>query len=155
MSSRDSGTFRLRLASLRAIRFAIPCSGERLPRTARHRLYGEVKVRKSRNEFLAVCRYLRSLHPSEVRIAIVLDNFSSHLSTKKDACVGDWAAANNVELAYVPFYASWLNRIEAQFTRCAPSPSTAPTTRHMKPRAAWGDVPRDRNWFGSVRLWGR
>ena len=30
--------------------------------------------------------------------------------------VGDWAAANNVELAYVPFYASWLNRIEAQFT---------------------------------------
>ena len=26
-----------------------------------------------------------------------------------------WAAANNVELAYTPFYASWLNRIEAQF----------------------------------------
>ena len=24
--------------------------------------------------------------------------------------------ANNVELAYVPFYGSWLNRIEAQFT---------------------------------------
>jgi transposase len=41
---------------------------------------------------------------------------SPHLSTKKDQRVGDWAAANNVELAYVPFYASWLNRIEAQFT---------------------------------------
>lgn len=27
-----------------------------------------------------------------------------------------WAAANNVELAYVPFYGSWLNRTEAQFT---------------------------------------
>jgi DDE superfamily endonuclease len=51
-----------------------------------------------------------------VRIAIVLDNFSPHLSTKKDQRVGDWAVANNVELAYVPFYASWLNRIEAQFT---------------------------------------
>ena len=51
-----------------------------------------------------------------MRIAIVLDNFSPHLSTKKDHRVGDWAAANNVELAYVPFYASWLNRIEAQFT---------------------------------------
>ena len=38
-----------------------------------------------------------------------------HLSTKKDTRVGEWAAANNVELAYVPFYASWLNRIEAQF----------------------------------------
>jgi transposase len=80
------------------------------------RLYGHVKVRKSRTEFLEFCRYLRSLHPPEVRIAIVLDNFSPHLSTKKDQRVGDWAAANNVELAYVPFYASWLNRIEAQFT---------------------------------------
>ncbi len=46
----------------------------------------------------------------------MLDNFSPHLSTKTDRRVGDWAAANNVELAYVPFYGSWLNRIEAQFT---------------------------------------
>ena len=29
--------------------------------------------------------------------------------------VGDWAAADNVELAHVPTNASWLNRIEAQF----------------------------------------
>ncbi len=79
-------------------------------------LYGHVKTRKGRTEFLAFCRYLRSLHPAQVRIAIVLDNFSPHLSTKTDTRVGDWAAANNVELAYVPFYASWLNRIEAQFT---------------------------------------
>ena len=80
------------------------------------RLYGHVKAHKDRTEFLAFCRYLRSLHPPDVRIAIVLDNFSPHLSTKNDQRVGDWAAANNVELAYVPFYASWLNRIEAQFT---------------------------------------
>ena len=46
----------------------------------------------------------------------MLDNFSPHLSTKTDSRVGDWADANNVELAYVPFYASWMNRIEAQFT---------------------------------------
>ncbi len=26
-----------------------------------------------------------------------------------------WAASNNVELAYTPHYASWLNRIEPQF----------------------------------------
>ena len=60
-------------------------------------------------------RYLRSLHPPEVRIAIVIDNFSPHLSTNKDQRVGRWATANNVELAYTPHYASWLNRIEAQF----------------------------------------
>ncbi len=79
------------------------------------RLYGHVKVRKGRTEFLAFMRYIRTLHPATVRIAIVLDNFSPHLSTKTDQRVGVWAAANNVELAYVPFYASWLNRIEAQF----------------------------------------
>jgi transposase len=80
------------------------------------RLYGHVKTRKSRPEFLTFCTYLRSLHPPDVRIAFVLDNFSPHLSTKTDSRVGEWAAANNVELAYVPFYGSWLNRIEAQFT---------------------------------------
>jgi transposase len=80
------------------------------------RLYGHVQTRKGRTQFLAFCRYLRSLHPAAVRIAIVLDNFSPHLTTKSDSRVGEWAAANNVELAYVPFYGSWLNRIEAQFT---------------------------------------
>jgi transposase len=83
---------------------------------ATDRLYGHVTKRKGRTQFLAFCRYLRALHPAEVRIGIVLDNFSPHLSTKTDGRVGEWAAANNVELAYVPFYGYWLNRIEAQFT---------------------------------------
>ena len=60
-----------------------------------NKLYGHVKKRKTRTEFLAFCKYLRSFHPPGVRIAIVLDNFSPHLSTKKDARVGAWAAANN------------------------------------------------------------
>ena len=79
------------------------------------RLYGHVVNHKHRPAFLAFVKYLRSLHPADVRIAIVLDNFSPHLSTKKDRRVGQWAAANNVELAYTPTYSSWLNRIEAQF----------------------------------------
>jgi hypothetical protein len=44
-----------------------------------------------------------------------LDNYSPHLSTKRDQRVGEWAEANNVEFALVPANASWLNRIEAQF----------------------------------------
>ena len=67
-------------------------------------------------EFLVFCRYLRTLYPPGVRLGIVLDNFSPHLSTRTDRRVANWAAANNVELAYVPTNASWLNRIEAQFT---------------------------------------
>src|SRR5437764_11960858 len=74
-----------------------------------------VKANKNRTTFLAFCRYLRLLCPPEVRIAIVMDNYSPHLSTNKDSRVGDWAAANNVELAYVPTNASFLNRIECHF----------------------------------------
>jgi len=75
------------------------------------RLYGHIKKRKSRVEFLAFCRYIRTLHPPEVRLHLVLDNFSPHLGQQ----MRDWAAENNIELAYTPFYGSWLNRIEAQF----------------------------------------
>jgi transposase len=81
----------------------------------RDRLYGHVKANKNRTTFLSFCRYLRSLYPPEVRIAIVMDNYSPHLSTTKDGRVGEWATANNVELAYVPTNASFLNRIECHF----------------------------------------
>ena len=80
------------------------------------KLYGHVRPRKTRTRFLEFCRYLRSLYPLSTRIAIVCDNFSPHLSTRKDRRVGTWAKANNVEIAYTPTNSSWLNRIEAQFT---------------------------------------
>ncbi len=82
---------------------------------SRDKLYGHVTRRKGRTQFPAFGRYLRSLYPAQVPIAIVCDNFSPHLSTRTDR-VGGWAAANNVEIAYTPFYGSWLNRIEPQFT---------------------------------------
>jgi transposase len=80
------------------------------------KLFGHVKPRKTRARFLEFCRYLRSLYPPEVRIAVICDNFSPHLTTARDSRVGDWAQAANVEIAYTPSNASWLNRIEAQFT---------------------------------------
>jgi transposase len=83
---------------------------------AEDKLYGHIKPRKTRARFLEFCRYLRTLYPPDVQIAIVCDNFSPHLTTRKDKRVGQWAAANNVEIAYTPTNASWMNRIEAQFT---------------------------------------
>jgi hypothetical protein len=80
------------------------------------KMYGHMKKRKRRGEFLEFCRYVRSLHPAEVRIAIICDNFSPHLSTRKDKRVGAWAAASNAEIAYTPKNCSWMNRIECQFT---------------------------------------
>ena len=55
------------------------------------KIYGHIKTKKDRTTFLEFCRYLRSLYPPGVRIAIVLDNFSPHLSTQRDTRVGDWA----------------------------------------------------------------
>jgi transposase len=80
------------------------------------KLFGHVKPRKTRARFLEFCRYLRSLYPPSTRIAIICDNFSPHLSTRKDRRVGTWAGVNNVEIAYTPTNSSWLNCIEAQFT---------------------------------------
>ncbi|MEV1039932.1 IS630 family transposase [Streptomyces sp. NPDC050204] len=79
-------------------------------------LYGHIKKTKTRSKFLEFCRYLRTLHPADTRIAIVCDNYSPHLTTKRCRRVADWAGANNVEIAYTPTNSSWLNRIEAQFT---------------------------------------
>lgn len=56
------------------------------------------------------------LYPPTVHLAIVCDNYSPHLTTKRCRRVADWAEANNVEIAYTPTNSSWLNRIEAQFT---------------------------------------
>lgn len=81
-----------------------------------NKMYGHVKERKRRPQFLEFCRYLRGLHPADVRIAIVCDDFAPHLTTKADQRVGEWADANNVEIAYTPTNSLWLNRIEAQFT---------------------------------------
>ena len=80
------------------------------------KLFGHIKPRKTRARFLEFCRYLRSLYPPSVRIAIVCDNFSPHLTTRKDRRVGQWAAASNAEIACTPTNSSWLNRVEAQFT---------------------------------------
>jgi len=74
-------------------------------------LTGEVAEHKTRVEFLALCNNVRARYPAEIRLAFVLDNFSPHKGTE----MREWAQANNVELAYTPHYASWLNRIEPQF----------------------------------------
>ncbi|HEY3733394.1 MAG TPA: IS630 family transposase [Streptosporangiaceae bacterium] len=80
------------------------------------KLFGHIKPRKTRSRFLEFCRYLRTLYPPDTRIAIICDNYSPHLTTRKDQRVGTWAAASNIEIACTPTNSSWLNRIKAQFT---------------------------------------
>jgi transposase len=65
----------------------------------RDHLFGHVKPRKKRTQFLQFCRYLRTLYPADVRIAIICDNFSPYLTTKRCRRVADGAEAGNVEIA--------------------------------------------------------
>lgn len=66
--------------------------------------------RKRWQEFLAFLRSLRRRWPGE-RLYIVLDNFSPH--RRRD--VREWCDDHDVELVFLPTYASWLNWIESEF----------------------------------------
>ncbi|GAA5041425.1 hypothetical protein GCM10023336_01540 [Streptomyces similanensis] len=92
---------------------ATPCGPPTPARTAsgtcslaydlgKDQLYEHIKKTKNRNTFLEFCRYLRSLHSTDVRIAIVCANYSPHLITKRCRRVANWTEANNVEVAYTP-----------------------------------------------------
>ena len=74
-------------------------------------LTGGVAEHKTRVEFLVLCNTVRARYPAEIRLAFVLENFSPRKGTE----MRDWGQPNNVEFAYMPHYASWLNRIEPQF----------------------------------------
>ncbi len=74
-------------------------------------LWGQVRRRKRRREFLIFLKALRTRWP-EGRLWLVLDNFSPHLGVE----VRGWCRQNNVRLCFLPTDASWLNRIECQFT---------------------------------------
>ena len=80
------------------------------------KLYGHVKSKKGRTDFLAFCRYIRTLHPTPCPHRHRDGQLRPAPLDEEGHPGRDWAQANNVELAYTPHYASWLNRIEAQFT---------------------------------------
>ncbi|MEU5852668.1 transposase [Saccharopolyspora shandongensis] len=85
---------------------------------------------------LEFCRYLCSLYPPRVRIPIVCDNASAHLSTRIDTRVADWAKANKVEIAYTPTNSPWLppacRVVRAHPTRCqAEGSDSGPTRRKI------------------------
>ncbi len=53
------------------------------------KLYGHIKNAKAGHGSLSSAAISERLYPPEVRIAIVLDEFSPHLSSRKDQRVGE------------------------------------------------------------------
>jgi transposase len=76
------------------------------------RLVGVFEARKTWVEFLRFLKWLRRRYRRDQTLHVVLDNYGPH--TKQQ--VQDWAAGHKVKLYFTPTNASWLNRIESQFT---------------------------------------
>ncbi|HEY9388420.1 MAG TPA: transposase [Mycobacteriales bacterium] len=73
-------------------------------------IHYRIRHRKRHREFLDLLQTLRRRWPDQ-KLHVVCDNFSPH----RHPAVRSWAAANNVELVFLPTYASWLNWIETEF----------------------------------------
>jgi transposase len=76
------------------------------------RLYGRFTEHKKEKDFLSFLRWVRSRYPRSQKLHIVMDNYGSHIT---DAVLA-WAKNNNIRVYLTPTNASWLNRIESQFT---------------------------------------
>lgn len=76
------------------------------------RLFGRFTKQKTWVEFLAFLKWLRRRYPANERLHVVLDNYGPHLKQE----VQTWAKQHNINFYFTPTNASWLNRIESQFT---------------------------------------
>ena len=91
-----------------------------------------MKPRKRGKEFLGFLRYVRRRYGGE-KLYLVLDNYSTH--KMKD--VLEYARQNNIELVFTPTNASWLNRIEGEFTAVREvRPRGTPTTNRRRSKQA-------------------
>ena len=76
------------------------------------RLFGQYTTRKTAKEWLAFLKFLRHRYPSNQTLHIVLDNYGTHLAAENLK----WAKSHHIKFYFVPSNASWMNRIECQFT---------------------------------------
>ncbi|WP_247663179.1 transposase [Micromonospora sp. U21] len=74
------------------------------------KLHYRIRDRKRWRELLSFLKTLRARWPGE-HLYLICDNFSPHKHPEVQA----WCATNQVDLVFLPTYASWLNRIEAEF----------------------------------------
>lgn len=76
------------------------------------RLFGQFRKQKRWTEFLPFLKWLRRRYRKSETLHVVLDNYGPHLKAEVLA----WAKTHDVKFYFTPTNASWLNRIECQFT---------------------------------------
>ena len=79
------------------------------------RIYGHVTLNKDRTDVPGLLRYMRAGSTRPTCASRSCWTTSAPTCPPRRTTRGVGRGANNIELAYVPFNASWLNRIECQF----------------------------------------
>jgi transposase len=78
------------------------------------RLSGHIRPTKTWREVRELLRTLQARFSGH--LLVICDHFSPHKKPELHV----WAAAHDIELVYLPTYASWLHRIECQFQALRP-----------------------------------
>lgn len=79
------------------------------------RVHGQVQDRHRSKEFIEHLKYLHALYPKDIKIKMVLDNHSTHLSKETKKFLK--TVPNRFEFIFTPTHGSWLNIIETFFSK--------------------------------------
>lgn len=83
------------------------------------RVHGQVVDRHRSREFIGVLRQLDDVYKKDIKIRIILDNHSAHVSRETRAYLA--MIPNRFEFIFTPKHGSWLNLIEMFFSKLARS----------------------------------
>ena len=79
------------------------------------RVHGQIKNRHRSIEFIEHLKYLDSYYKKDVKIKIILDNHSAHISKETKQYLK--TVPNRFEFIFTPTHGSWLNIIETFFSK--------------------------------------
>ncbi len=79
------------------------------------RVHGLVRNRHRSREFIEMLQLLDSFYPKEMKIRIILDNHSAHISKETRRYLA--TNPNRFEFVFTPTHGSWLNIIETFFSK--------------------------------------
>jgi transposase len=79
------------------------------------RVHGQVTTRHRSKEFIEHLKYLDSLYNKHLKIKIILDNHSAHISKETKQYLN--TVPNRFEFIFTPTHGSWLNIIETFFSK--------------------------------------
>ncbi len=78
-------------------------------------VHGQVTDRHRSKEFVEHLKYLDSFYKKDVKIKIILDNHSAHISKETNLYLS--SVPNRFEFIFTPTHGSWLNIIETFFSK--------------------------------------